>query len=243
MTNKWSEKEVSFLKRNYKTLSKEEIAIKLGRTTYAVQNKIKQLKSKGLFDTKLKERDSWSKEDDERLLDMYGRLSLTKIGSLLGRKPDNCRRRYYKLMGTSALTFATGYFTPPELAKIVGVDRKTINNWIRYHGLTYTDMINKHGVISASDFWKWVSKGNQNRINYKKYEEGILLPEPKWVTTKISEAKKDTTRTGEWTMNEIKALKFMFDKGETVTNVAATLNRTFSSVRWKKHELYSNGGN
>jgi len=47
MFRRWSQQEIEFLKQNYGIIPTREIASKLGRTLFAVQNKVKKLRKKG----------------------------------------------------------------------------------------------------------------------------------------------------------------------------------------------------
>lgn len=181
---------------------------------------------------------TWTKEDDDILLEKYGLIDLDKIAKRLGRHPMSCRKRYFDLTGSTSISFATGLLTAPELSEVLGVDRKTINNWVKKHDLKHTEVIGKRGFFGRLDFWRW-AENNQHRINFDKYQEGILSPEPKWVQEKLRE--KSGVKKGNWTMDEIEVLKFMVDSGRTVKEVAERLNRTIGSVKWKKHEIYVKG--
>lgn len=63
----WAEKELSFLRENYLTLSYEKISKKINRSVKAVRHKVKQME----FPPKPCRMKRWSKKDDKKLKKLY----------------------------------------------------------------------------------------------------------------------------------------------------------------------------
>jgi len=179
----------------------------------------------------------WTKEEDEMLLSMYGKNQLCYIAKKLNRTETSCVDRYKYLNGTCSLSYAYGLFTTTELAYALGVDNKTILNWIHKYDMPCKVLNKKKFFIDPEKFWDWLEKTPKVKINFAKYKEGTILPEPKWLQERISKDKKNTLKTGRWTTGEIKTLKFLIDNGYSNKEIAEKLHRQIWSVRNKRNYL------
>lgn len=182
---------------------------------------------------------SWTEEEDDLLLEMVGTSDYNYIGNKLGRTARAIQNRLIALETEDKLIL-TGMLTAAELGRLVKRDKSYITKLIREDGLPATQPNLRYKtkeqktfrwMIDPEKFWKWAEK-NRDKLNFYLIEEGSILPEPEWVTEqrKIDYYKPVTRKR--WTEEEKKRAIDLLDAGYTRLQVAQTLNRTVSSIRW-----------
>jgi len=77
---RWTKSEVDYLRKNYATLSYDDLASKLGRSPAGIKDHARRI---GV--SKRPTRAPWSKEDHAFLRDNRGTMSLSEIAAELGR--------------------------------------------------------------------------------------------------------------------------------------------------------------
>lgn len=87
---KWTEKEKSDLLHCYKDMAYDELAKKFGRSVKAIRQKIKNLQL-----SKRDCRKNWTKDDDEKLAELYGNsaLSVNDIAKAMNKSSSSIRLR------------------------------------------------------------------------------------------------------------------------------------------------------
>lgn len=96
------------------------------------------------------------------------------------------------------------------------------------------DKDTKYYYVDIKKFWKW-AYDNREKINFKKYEMGSLLPEPKWLIPYRKEQKEKDRHA--WTEQEEAALKLYKKHGKTNAYIAAKLGIEEKKVYEKVRNL------
>jgi len=96
----WEDKEISFLKENYETMSNENISEKLGRSIKAVRHKIKQIN----LPSKSYKKKRWTNKEDEKLKELYNdsTKTLKDISLIMNRSISSIYlriNRYFEFRG------------------------------------------------------------------------------------------------------------------------------------------------
>lgn len=193
----------------------------------------------------INEQKKWSTEDDEYLLEMYGTITMHALMKHFGRSKTAIEKRHQKLTGTISSHLAGGLYSPPQIAEAIGVSRRTIVRWIHDYGLYATQKTIVHDnkkkalryAIDPKSFWIWVSK-NRERIKFEHVQSGAILPEPRWVSEAIQEAKKGDIYKPPtwWTDAEKKKAWELYMLGYDYVHISKHIKRPVEGVR----EMISN---
>lgn len=127
--NYWSEEELEFLKTNYNTMDKKELAKKLNRSYGVVLNKGREL---GVAPKVDNIPDKWTTEDIEYLKRWYGLKTMKLMSKTLNRTPTaiELKAKCLRLGGKKDKRISTA-----TIMDIFGVtDKDKIRKW-RFKGL------------------------------------------------------------------------------------------------------------
>ena len=87
---KYTQEEDDFLRKNYKNMTRKEVAKKLGRTEPSIKKRLIVL---GITKEKLN-MSNWTKEEDDYLIENYEKLSSHEIAELLNRTEGAVKSRF-----------------------------------------------------------------------------------------------------------------------------------------------------
>lgn len=131
---------------------------------------------------------------------------------------------------------STGAITASQLAKVLGVDVKTVTlSWMKKHGLKHTfrptRTSRKFYLVEIDDFWEW-AKENQNRFDSRRFAPHALGAEPPWMADK---RKSDLLlqKKGRWQPEEVQALELlsrMYSGQLTYKQIANEIKRPASYI-------------
>lgn len=212
-------------------LTKAETAKRLGIGKTTLWNYCKEY---GIKSTKF-----WTDEEISYLENNFGKYPLKTLSKKLNKSEDALRGKCTKLGLTSALN-NTGLLNTSELAKALGIDRKTIWNYIKDKGLPAKKQVvlrkGEFWRIKIEDFWGWLEK-NKDLIDLSKFEKNILGAEPKWVDKKRRDDIRNRSRHNKnWSEVEVNYLKANY-KNRSYKEIAQVLNRSEVSVQVKAQKL------
>lgn len=188
---------------------------------------------------------AWTKEEDERLQELYGRKPIKTIAHMLGRSENAIIVRRQKL-GLGAFLDNGDYITLSMLLKAVK-GRNTVDgyaniSWIKNRGLpVHYQQVGqcKFKVVYLQEFWKW-AEANKAFMDFSKMPEMALGKEPDWVKeqryldTKRSTMQKFTP----WTKVEDSRLIAYIKEGQkTGDEIARLLKRSQGAVLRRCQDL------
>ncbi len=174
----------------------------------------------------------YSVEEVEFLKEHVGYMKLTTIAKKLNRPLESVSIKL-KRLGLGDTRSQAGMITIGELAKILDVDRKTVENWVLRHGLRCLKQITRQSksfyFINPTDFWVW-AEYNKEKISFYKIEKNVLAPEPEWVDQERIKKRDRVVNYRTWTTGEKKNLLELKNKGYTFVEIGKILGRSASSV-------------
>lgn len=187
----------------------------------------------------------YTEEDIELLRNYYGTQSIGWLQCRLS-KPNGKKRTKDAIRRKASSIGCLGYrenrdrLTASQLAECMGVHRTQIHNqWMKMGLKVFRKGLTKNMFIEVDpiDWWRFAEK-NKEKIDFSRYKEGSILPEPNWVKEEIRNPKY---RKREWTRYELERLKILKNKGIACEKIAKELNKTEKAVRKKLYIMYKNG--
>jgi hypothetical protein len=194
----------------------------------------------------------WTTEEEDILLESYGSTTVKTLVKRLGKSEDAIKQKMKELTGSYDMHAAGGLFTARQVAPALGVDHRTVCEWIKTMGFPAKQLNRKtkHSdknyqyFIDPYEVWRWVSK-NKERVRFAHMERGLLLPEPHWLDAEIKkDAKKGLKRPTNWTDEEDELAWFWYKGGVNYREIARRLGRPekgtqrrLTVIRKKKESL------
>lgn len=186
----------------------------------------------------------YTEEDIKVLEECYGTHTLSWLQSRLS-KPRGEKRTTQAIRRKAAKMGLEGYrnrldtITQKDLAECMGFDVGIVYKWAEWGlEITYGGLNKKRfSQIKPKDWWEFAYK-NKHRIDFRRYKEKSILPEPDWVKKEIGQKKLTPER---WTQNDILTIKLMRMKGFTVSDISKKLGRTMASTRKQICKLIKSG--
>ena len=209
----WSAEDLEFLKANYNTMNKRELAKKLGRSYEVILTKAQLL---GIAPKLDKIPDKWSKEDIEYLKRWYGLKSLKTIGKTLKRTETSLELKSKRLnLGGKK----DRRITTAAIMDILGVtDRDKIRRW-RFKGILNMNRIaDSHMLyITLPELIKFMENNQElwdTRLGNYNF---VFVRKPAWLiekekSDKLKPLPKKTTKN-ELTLNDVKRIKELYAQG------------------------------
>lgn len=175
----------------------------------------------------------WTKEEETYLEMWHGVMDQRKIAAHLGKSVGSVREKSRR-MGLGNLEEVTDKMTCSNVARIVGVHRKTVNtNWVNM-GLK-TKKINRYRMVSGKDLFDFLQK-NLNLWDARKCDYYYFC-QYDWFQKKLAEDKKNKCQYQKpWTDYEVRTLLSMRNRGVRYKVIAQHLARTEGAV-YKKYNL------
>lgn len=224
----WSEAEERYLQNNIKKLPRKQIAAALRRSESSVRNKALRM---GLI-SRQPNRKNWSVKEDNVLYDFYPTHGAVYVAKRLKRTVKSVKGRARKL----GVRFNdTGDISAAYIARAFRYDKNVIVKWITMYGLpARITKIGKSRFYNTTieDFWSW-AETHKDKVPFRNYIYGMMLPEPKWVEQAMEDDRKSTAanhRKG-LTLSEIKKIKQKHEAGSSVQRLAREFGRTENAIK------------
>ena len=175
----------------------------------------------------------WTKEEEAYLEMWHGKMNQNKIAERLGKSVGSVREKSRR-MGLGNLEEVTDKMTCSNVARIMGVHRKTINtNWVNM-GLK-TKKINRYRMVAEKDLFDFLQK-NLNLWDARKCDY-YFFRQYDWFQKKLAEDKKKSQPYQKpWTEYEVRTLVSMRNRGVRYRVIAQHLERSERAVS-KKYSL------
>lgn len=174
----------------------------------------------------------WTKEEEETLYRLWGKLKFESIQKKLGKTERSIRMKVFR-MKLGAPGAAGEDYVMSDVAKIIDRKYQVLMYWRDHHGFP---AIRKdlsrfaQWMVSPKHFWAWV-KDHPEKISVADVPRGAITPEPKWVEEergKIGKTKRQKQKA--WTMREINLVKHLRTEGKSSVEIAEIIGRTRYSV-------------
>lgn len=230
MRRLWTDDEVTYLIKYNKRKPLKQIAKDLDRTLGSIENKIQELTAKG---TKFKNRskNEWTFEEDEILLNDFGRYNIETLLKKLKRTRSAINHRLTYLLGTCEVEQIADVYRIKSICEITGVHRATVNLMMNNGELKFIQFDKMTRLVNGDYFWKWLEL-NTHRINANNISEDVFDTLPKWYQDVINKKKRENGNLKtRWTEKEKAMLKFLLSKDMTYKEIALELGRSHNSVQ------------
>ncbi|WP_456364009.1 hypothetical protein [Priestia aryabhattai] len=182
----------------------------------------------------------WTKEEEEKLLSLYGTKPINNIARSLNR--DTCSvLNKIKRMKLPASNEYQGLININQFRKIIGVHSSTILRWEEKNNFpikrVVTTLSRTYLLIDTDEFWEWAEK-HKELIDFYKIKPQILLPEPDWFVIEREKDKIKGPKRKFFTPQEDEMLLHLFyGKSYPTKSLAKMLDRTPSSISNRIHKL------
>lgn len=179
----------------------------------------------------------WTAEDEARLTNGWGHVSITRLARSLDRTEEAVKHRALRL-GLGPYVDASDLMTVSALASaITGTDAHGSANRLRLQwtrlGLPVhrcTIARRRLWMVNVDEFWEWLD-GHRAAVSLAKLEPGALGREPAWVAAKRrADAQAPRCSYRAWTTAEDDKLRALLLEGVDMDTMAARLGRTTASV-------------
>lgn len=178
---------------------------------------------------------TWTYEQEQYLLDAYGNVTLPFLCAKLGKTMEAIKQKHKDLTGHCDPYSAAGLYSPREIAPVLGVDHKTIIDWIHRRDFPakrlHKDEDYHRYYIDSSEMWKWAEQ-NKERIPFAHVVQGVLLPEPDWLADEVRKAIAiGRKRPTNWTKEEDELAWWWYKGGVNYREIARRLGRPESGTQ------------
>lgn len=173
-------------------------------------------------------RREWTENEINYMEKRYVSQPVEQTAKALNRSVYSVKRKASRLR---LIHYANENLSAKTISRCFNSDVSVVIRWINKFELPAKSMSvggqTKYS-IDAEQFWKWAEK-NKEIINWSKYEDKSLLPEPDWVKeSKRNYANpKHRTRITEQDRTQVKML---LKKGYTYPMIAKEMGRTYDAI-------------
>lgn len=247
--NPLPDNKIEYIYKNYRRLSAEEIATKLGCNVSTVYKYIGHRRKKNF--------NQWSNEEKDILIESWSKNTVQQIKKKLARKGYLRTEKAIKGMAKTLklvtdITFDGEYYTTRDISEIVGISISAVSKYYK-NGIINSSLFKGKRRTSYDDFKSFL-KNNQDKWNCKDVDLDIIkgffsdfkllaetngynLEVEQWLLNKIDkDFSTSTYKRREWTLLEVKKLNKMRSNGATYKEIAKALNRSVSSIETKFNE-------
>jgi hypothetical protein len=188
---------------------------------------------------------NWTAEEKEYLGDKWGTVSIKGIASHLGKSINAIKLKAAR-MGFDDARFSGDGITLNQLALAINREYSVVKYWYLNNDLPARKKVfcqtAKVLFIGYLEFWKW-AEVNKDLVNFSKFAEHTLGPEPVWVKEKrradYDKANKSTAHS-EWTEQEDKKLLSLVNAQRyTYPEISKMLNRNATAVKRRLYDIGS----
>ena len=184
----------------------------------------------------------WTFEEDDFLENKWGKMDVEKLAKRLKRSVRAVEHRAVDL-GLGGLYKTGEYWMASEVAKVIGVYRSTVCNWINKHGLKAKKVNYRSQAryrIDLKDLIKWL-ESNQDRWNTKNLEEYALGCEPNWLKEKRKTDANKKPKKARYSKELDSKLVFLYKRNYTFEAIAEETGITVHMAKGRIKVLRESG--
>lgn len=186
----------------------------------------------------------WTSEEDEILMNKWGKMKLENLSKKLCRSVKSIEHRAI-FLGLGGMYETGDFLLSSDIAKIMGVHRSTVSNWTSKFGLKHEKICFKSQPrikITYEDFFKWLEE-NQHRWDSRDMDTYIFEKEPSWLQEKIKSDNQKRKRGKLLTPYEVNEVVNMYKKGMKIGDIAKEFKVGRDVINHKIIELRNKGEN
>lgn len=183
---------------------------------------------------------TWKKEDEEYLINNWGRFTVEKLCKHLKRTKRSIRLKANRLQ--LGRMYSTGeWFTTQDISNVLGVPITTVHRWISLYGLkSIVKPLGERQVhrIEECDLLNWL-KHNQDKWNSRSVEFLSLGFEEEWMREKRRKDSNNNHRR-KYTDAEDKRIRNLYMMDKNSVEIAKEVGRTPKAIRHRLNYLRNN---
>ena len=193
----------------------------------------------------------WTLEEEEYLIENWGKTDPRTIAARLGITLTQVRTRASTVLRLGPYDAATGDLSAPTIYKAIRGAKPFCNpaKWLEAHGLRMTRRKNVTRVVyfaSQEAVWRWMEQ-HRDLVNWERFRRGTLGKEPGWVAREREARLRDRGYYRFWTEEERAQLAQEIERGFTADEIAAAHRRSPDSIMhavrdWKIRPDYRQQG-
>lgn len=180
-------------------------------------------------------RREWTELEEKYLKRYYLYHPSEVIAKKLDRSIYSVRRKAAKM----GLNHYVDQLNAKTLAQCFNCDISVILRWIEKHRLPARKVVCKNQTrysVSPRDFWQW-AENHKKLINWARYEQKSILPEPEWVKEEVRNYKTPMSRQ-KYTEEEKEKIRFLLKKGMNYRQISKEIGRSYYSVVHAGRSIY-----
>lgn len=237
---RWKPEHDELIRRYFNVIDKKELEKMFEDKEFRLIHK----RAYSLFKNGKFNKRKYSKWEDEYLLEYYGTKTMLELNKRLCRSEASIRCRIIELTGTDNVCSVSGNYSSSEIATFMGLEKSTINIYIR-NGQLKSKKIGNKNVINYTFFWEWMVN-NLNKVRVNNIDRYDIEACPDWYKEYVLDNKSTSKTYKNWTKFDENLLWTTYLNEGIIKDVADQLDRNIQSVYNKLHQLkkknYSIGG-
>lgn len=167
----------------------------------------------------------------------YLRQSVVETAKHLGRSVASVKHKAQRLGLNS---YYGEYLSAKTIAGIFNCDISVVKRWCEKLELPCIKVktpTQTRYLIDPVKFWKW-AEDNREEINWRKYEQGTILPEPSWICNISDTYSYPERHRKEITGEEKRVIKSLMRQNKTNAEIAKEIRRTYYATSHITKNIY-----
>jgi hypothetical protein len=237
---RWKEEHDIIIRKYFNVIDKKELEKMFdGKEFRLIHKRAFDLYNKGNFMKR-----PYSEWEDNYLMEYYGTKLMKDLVKRLCRTEASIRNRMVYLTGTDDVCAVSGNYSSSDIATIMGLDKSSVNLYIKKGELLAMKLGNKN-VVNYELFWNWL-ENNLDKVRVDNIDRYDILESPDWYKEFVIGNKKQSKKYQQWSNYDKNLLWTTYLNNGMIIDVANQLGRNIQSVYNKLHQLkkenYSIGG-
>lgn len=180
-------------------------------------------------------RREWTEHEEKYMKRYY----LNQPSEVTAKKLDRTIYSVRRKAAIMGLNHYTDQLNAKTIAGCFNCDFSVVLKWIEKYGLHARKVICKNQTrysVSPGDFWQW-AENHKELINWARYEQKSIIPEPEWVREEVKNYKTPMSRQ-KYTEEEKEKIRFLLRKGMNYREISEEIGRSYYSVVHAGRNVY-----
>lgn len=183
----------------------------------------------------------WSAEEEEYLVENWGKATFKQLCIQLNRSKDSIRRKAMRMELGRSIDCSGRFLTVYRVSQLLGKKRESVLNWEKKGLKIVTSTIsgNKNYVIKIPDLLIWLEK-NQDQWNSLKLEPFAFGIEPEWLKQKRRDDLSSRTLKNynkKWKTAEDMKIAYLYKKGMSPKEIFEEVDRTKTAIERRLNRI------